>query len=148
MKDQSFYQEPFEPTSESRMGRQLLVSCVGLMYLIFGMESYLGHYLVIGKFGWPVYVPLVLSIIGILFSVVEMVKPGQNFTAVFKTFMTITIVVGFAGFYFHLSALPVSTGLDLTATTWLAVPPLPAPLSFILPGVMGLVATRGSSSSR
>ncbi|MHB1126173.1 MAG: hypothetical protein ACYC2T_04330 [Bacillota bacterium] len=144
MEDHAYYQEPMEPTTESRMSRQLLVSCVGLMYLIFGLESYLGHFMVIGNSGWPVYVPLVVSLAGAVLSAAEVVRPGQKFAAVFKTFMAISILTGLVGFYFHLEAVPSVAGSGIIAATWTAMPPLPAPLSFILPGIMGLVATRGS----
>lgn len=145
MTDTGLPPRPKESRAATASGQRILIGSAALLYLVFLVEAYLGHYTLLGEPRyWPTWIPLLYSPLALLVCLAAMLWPGRLVVILFRTFMWLSLGIGLLGLYFH--------GLGFVEEGWwglflerrLGGPPVPAPLSYVLPGMIGLAAGWGN----
>lgn len=130
------------------IGRRMLIAFTALSFVAFLVEMYLGHYARVqlylqqGTFS-PALVPIAFSPIGMVVSLLALIRLTPGVVKFFNGVMLVSIAIGMGGTYFHIASRITSLGALVSVSTWLGDPPALAPFAFALPGIMGLVATYG-----
>jgi hypothetical protein len=131
------------------MARKMLITFTALSYVAFFIEVYLGHYirlqLFLREFIWShSLAPIFFSPIALVIALVTTMRLMPGAVRLFNLTMLASIVVGLVGSYFHIVLrLQEIMTRPLSMATWMGDPPALAPFAFVLPGIMGLVATYG-----
>lgn len=122
--------------------RKLLMYLAALSYVAFFLEVYLGHYrFILTQSDLRAMIPVYFSPVALVVALfaATWVRPGT--VAVFNTVMWLSVSIGLLGTFFHLAPRDIGPLALLSIQTWLASPPILAPLSFALPGIIGLIGT-------
>lgn len=109
-----------------------------VMFLTFTLEVYLGHFnLLSWEYYWSAWIPLIYSPLAAIACLLVYFLPNRQTVTVFRLLMWGSLILGLGGMYFH--------GVGLNAGTfrgdeqgWLIHPPLFAPLSFLIPWLIGI----------
>ncbi|MBI2862452.1 MAG: hypothetical protein HYX89_06510 [Chloroflexi bacterium] len=119
--------------------RRVLIYLTCLAFLGFFVEAYLGHADILATRTFSgVWVPIIFSPIAFIISLVTGMVLIPATVRVFAATMWLSLAVGIAGFFFHLTARSFADFSSLSA--WLSGPPILGPFSFIIAGLLGLVA--------
>lgn len=124
--------------SFSQDERLLFYFTAGL-FGVLGLEAYMAHFPALGQPG-AAWIPLVFSPVACLVTLITVRSGGQWWRTWCELIMWLAVGIGIAGLLMHLSS-PAITAFNVNLG-WLGYPPVLAPLSYVLPGAMGLAALR------
>lgn len=125
------------------LDRVLVVVAALIVPFAMAEMGYLHHR---GNFHrWPMYLPVAIPPFFVVAALVLLLVPGAIAAAAFATMSLVLVLLGFAGVFFHVQGIGRQTG-GFNLDNVMVGPPLFAPLSFSLAGLLGLLALAWGSA--
>jgi len=105
------------------------------------IQSYLGHYRILTSLrGSPALIPIFIAPLGMVAALALATWLQPRAAAFYRVIMWAAVIVGMAGFFFHVRPHPPALAELWHLDFWLGSPPVAAPLGFVIAGLLGLAA--------